>query len=153
MLEVEAMTPVPKPTTRPKGRKKGLQRTRLKRRRARRIDRESPAERYYKRWIHEQPCYGIPGANPCLYPVEQSHLRDHTGASLKESNFQSIPLCKRMHDSYDGRASWYFKGWTKDERKSWFKQRIADAHKRFEIEHGCKPEEWSANGPVHHKPL
>jgi hypothetical protein len=35
-----------------------LQRSRMRRRRARRIDRETPAEKYYKGWIHTRWCQG-----------------------------------------------------------------------------------------------
>ena len=135
------MTPCPKPTARPKGRKKGLQRTRIRRKRARRIDRETSAEAHYRAWVHEQPCEAY--SPSCFDTVEQAHLRDMTGLGRKESGFKTIPLCSWHHRAYD-QAGGVFRNWTLPERKSWFRQRIADAHKRFEIEHGCKPEEWRA---------
>ena len=127
---------VPKPAPRKKKPRKALRRTWMRKKAPRRIARETPAEMYYKRWIHGEPC--VCG---CSRPVQQSHLRHMTGASRKENNFMSIAQDFDDHMALtEGRGR--FAGMTKFERFAWFMSEIAKAHAAFYTQHGCRPEDY-----------
>lgn len=134
------MNPQPKPEPRPKKARKPLRRTWMRKKTPRRIARETPGEKYYKRWIHTQSC--VCG---CNRPVQQSHLRNMTGASLKENNFMSIAQCQPDHDDWTN-ARGRFKGMSKLERFAYFIGRISDAHLVFAVTHGCSPNMYEPDG-------
>lgn len=131
---------VPKPEPRPKRPRKPLKRSWMRKKTPRRIARETPAEKYYKHWIHAQPC--VCG---CGQPVQQSHFRSMTGIARKESNFQSIAQCAPDHRDFT-EARGRFAGLTKLERFVWFTVEIKRVHARFKEQHGCRPEDWQ---PTH----
>ena len=88
----------PKPEPRPKKPRRWL-----RRKRPRRLKKQSPADRRFLRWIHQQPCCGaecIPG-HVCSGPIEASHYRDMTGMGLKSAATTCIPLCRSAHQDYD----------------------------------------------------
>ena len=119
----------------------------LRRKRPRRIDRETPAEKYWKGpWLHSRPCVGLRSftGHVCTTPVQQMHLRDHTGIGLKSSNFTSIPGCQNLHASYD-QAFGVFAPLGLEGRKSWFACRLIEERADFELEHGCTAEEYSGS--------
>lgn len=136
--------PVPKPAPRAVKARKPLTRGKtMRRKRARRIDRETPAERYYKQWVHERNCVGALLHQCDGTRIQQAHYRDRTGISLKESNLRSLPMCKRLHDAYDGRArDVCFLNWTLELKKLWFLGKLTIVHADFEREHGRPPEAW-----------
>ena len=95
-------------------------------------------------WLHTRPCialYQIFGSLVHVHSesdqlenkLEAAHFRDLTGASLKESDLTAIPLCKRVHDMYDGRTlrGSYFEGWTRDEKKTWHRKMQAAVRSRY----------------------
>lgn len=110
----------------------------MKRKRARRIDRETPVEMDYKRWIHDpdQVCdlsVSVPG-HVCggIGGLQAAHLRDMTGLGLKENWLETIPACPDGHDEIDGRApSKFFGAMSLDEKKAWMRSRIAVHNARF----------------------
>src|SRR5512142_1331793 len=139
------MTPCQKPVKRaPKARRPLRRRKPMAKKAPRRIARETLAEKYYKRWIHTRICQGVwyVEGHRCRLPIQQLHIRDMTGASLKESNFDTITGCAGLHEEYD-QAKGYFTGWSTDERKSWFRIQIMRAHSHFVAVHGCRPEDWT----------
>lgn len=126
----------PKPVKREPKPRKPLRRTWMRKKPPRRIARESAAEKYYKHWIHTQPC-----TCGCKRPVQQSHERDMTGMGLKEDNFRSIAMCYALHQDWTlglGR----FAGVSKEGRKAYFHLLVLEAHSRFVHQHGCRPEDW-----------
>jgi len=133
---VSLLHAVPKPTRSPKEPKRLRRRSWMRRKTPRRIDRETPAEKYYKRWIHGEPC--VCG---CTRPVQQSHLRNMTGAARKENNFMSVAQCAEDHQAFTENRG-RFIGMTKFERFSWFIGQIARVHLEFSRQHGCRPQEY-----------
>lgn len=136
----------PKPTKRSKPHRP-LQRKRpMRKRRARRIDRETPVEKAWKSWVHTRPCVGLlhfNGARPhvCSGPIQQCHVRNHTGASLKPQEFESFAACRLLHDQFDGRdPKGAFEGWTNEQRKTWGLGRAIEARADFHLEFGYPPD-------------
>lgn len=128
----------PKPSPRPAKARKPLRRTWMRKKAPRRIARETPAEKYYKAWIHGEQC--VCGCNAV---VQQSHLRNMTGASRKENNFMSIAQCLVDHRHFT-EATGRFAGMSKLNKFAWFMGELSRTHARFKAEHGCRPEDWSA---------
>jgi len=141
---VNYLHPVPKPTRVAKARKPLKRKRYMVKRSPRRIARETPAEKYYKTWIHTRWCCGFTAApgHRCMGPIQQLHIRDMTGASLKESNFKTITGCQALNEEYD-QAMGYFVGWSKPDRKAWFRIQILRAHADFLSQHGCCPEDYA----------
>lgn len=140
----------PKPVRKEK-KSKGPSRSRMRRKRPRRIDRETPAERFWKGpWIHSRRCVGLRsftehvcishGSGPV---VQQAHFRDHTGLGLKASNFQSLPMCAPLHAEYDS-TSGVFAPMGLVGKKEWFRARLLEERADFQREHGCMPEDRAA---------
>jgi hypothetical protein len=107
----------------------------MKKKSARRIKRDA-AFQPYNDWQRGEPCDAIEAfpSHVCDGPVQQAHLRDHTGLGLKELPTSTLRLCMGAHDDYDGRRrpSVLFTGLTLDEKKDWMKARIALQVARFE---------------------
>lgn len=139
----------PKPEPKAKKARQGLKRTRLKRKSARRISRKSDEERAFLEWLHKQECCAkgisfVMGTYNVTHwcfagmqydgapPVQAAHFRDHTGASLKESDLTAIPLCNDLHDDYDGRRTYFFKGWPLEAKKDWHRLRQAETREKWE---------------------
>lgn len=120
----------PKPTPRPKKRRKWM-----RRKRARRIEKQTPEDRRYLAWLHTQPCVGAESVprHECLGRIEAAHFRDVTGASRKEPDTTCIPLCQSLHGDYD-QARGYFYGIPRDERKLWHQSQQLRMRIRYEAE-------------------
>lgn len=138
----EAIHPVPKPQKAVKPRRY------MRRKSARRIAKEGSEERAFMDWLHKQECCAKGNAfivggsvyttthwcfagmygNP---PVEASHFRDHTGMGRKESDLTCIPLCREMHDDYDGRRPHMFAGWSIEAKKDWHRLRQKETQERW----------------------
>jgi hypothetical protein len=117
-----------------------LKRSPMKRRRARRIDRETPREKLYKEFVHTRPCIGRRGliGHVCKQlPVQQAHVRNlHgvTGASLKPDNFDSIPACGWLHDHIDGRGTRRespFRVWPREVLREWLASYVREENEAF----------------------
>lgn len=129
--------PDPKPIRLRKERKK-LTRRAMVRKRARRIDQETPLEKRYRAWIHVQWCAAVgtmPGHTFCVGPIQMAHFRNMTGTGRKESSIDSIALCRAAHESYD-QALCYFAGMSKEDRKRWFMARLIETHAQYQLETG-----------------
>lgn len=124
-----------KPAPRVKAARAPLPRSRMKAKRARRIDRETPQEKLYKAWIHTQPCVGehfgkTDVGHKCEGAIEQSHERNMTGLGLKSNNLRSIPMCAWLHRLWEQHDGW-FRGWSKEGRRLWFGARVDKFNARF----------------------
>jgi hypothetical protein len=102
----------------------------------RRIARETPREKLYKAWIHEQMCVAHPGVSnlACIGPIEQSHERSMTGMGRKEPNLRSIPMCRHLHQTWEQHDG-FFTGWTKARRRAWFDIHVRYYNAKFDKEH------------------
>jgi hypothetical protein len=111
----------------------------FKPRTARRIKRETPEDKAWKRWIHDQPCVGHEWAdhvcmNRLSLPtglVEQSHVRYQTGLGLKPLEKQSLPMCGWLAWAFDEMRG-PFAGMSSFERFAWAMPRLQDHWRRFE---------------------
>jgi hypothetical protein len=114
----------------------------MEKRRARRKDREAPAEAVHRHWVHDQVCVGVralPG-HVCVDRVTQSHLRDFTGTSVYPPEWDSLAMCWTLGVVHWEEKTGPFKGWSKDERKTWFRGLLAEEHVRFDRQHpGLRP--------------
>lgn len=144
------MTAFPKPQREQRARKPLKRSGPIKRKSARRIAKQTAEERAFMDWLHKQECCAkglviVPGVNPpyttmhwCFAgqyegqePVQAAHFRDHTGTGRKESDLTCIPLCRTIHDDYDGRTQELFKGWSLEARKDWHRLRQQETQDRW----------------------
>lgn len=127
----------PKPAREVKTRKPLKRSKQMRKRRARRIDRETPVEKVYRAWVHNRPCAARElFGHVCDGPIQMAHFRNMTGLGLKENNVRSIALCRRGHlDEYDQTAG-PFAAMGKVGKKYWFECRLIEAHADFALEHG-----------------
>lgn len=76
---------------------------------------KTPRDQQYLAWLRKQGCC------LCAMPAEASHhgLR---GMSIKPSDYETIPLCRRHHQRYHDTGSPHtmLDGMTRDERREWF---------------------------------
>lgn len=80
-------------------------------------------------FVRSQPCVGlshIPG-HKCWGINTASHLRDHTGASLRESSDFTCCKCQVLHGDWETRRG-PFKGWSNEKRVTWMRERCAEMH-------------------------
>jgi hypothetical protein len=107
----------------------------MKKRRARRIDRETPKEKVFKSWIHGEPCAAaehVPGHH-CKGGIEQSHERSiakGSGAGLKLNNFESWAFCWGAARDWDNNRG-DFDRWPKAKRLKFSAERVIEANARF----------------------
>jgi hypothetical protein len=137
------VTAFPKPVKKAKTPKPLKRGSYMKRKRARRIDRKTEAEKAWLAHIHVEGARSgvceawrwwmssldVTDGHVCIRPFEAAHIRDMTGLSRKESDLETILLCKPIHEQYD-QANGLFAGWPKTTRKEWFRARLADARAR-----------------------
>lgn len=89
-------------------------------------DDSDPGRRAFAR---AQACVGlafIPG-HRCRGENECSHLRDQTGAGLKEPDEFSCSMCRWLHAAWEEHRG-PFAGWTKEQRAEWMRERCAETH-------------------------
>lgn len=118
-------------------------RKRMKRGPSRRTLNRTLAAALYVRWLHDgRPCACRGDASPCSGRIEQAHARGlsgPTGLGLKESDFDSIPLCSKHHRDYDQHKG-VFAGWSREARKRWMRAAIAVEHVEFKLGGGVIPD-------------
>jgi len=79
--------------------------TRMVRKRQRRIDRETPAEKTHKRLIRRMTWCLARDFGPCEGPLQAAHLARSRGTGLPHGTQEDTAmLCLSHHDQYDGRA-------------------------------------------------
>lgn len=80
-------------------------------------------------FVRAQACVGLawfPG-HKCWGRNTVSHLRDHTGASLRESSDFTHCKCSSLHGDWEARRG-PFKGWSNERRVDWHRDRDAEMH-------------------------
>lgn len=83
-----------------------MKRSWIKRRRQRRLERETDAERIYKTLVMSMGrCLAGDEYGPHTGPLQGAHLAPCRGVGLPHGRANDIgPLCMGHHDQYDGRA-------------------------------------------------
>jgi hypothetical protein len=116
----------------------------IRRKRTRRVERKTAEEQAYTAWVHTRTCVGrrsfqggMSGVGPhrCEGCIQQSHgrnLHGVTGLGLKPNDLDSIPMCAALHAQWEQRAGW-FEGWSKEDRRAWFVERIAEENAAFQM--------------------
>ena len=142
LVALEGQLLIPKPAPRRKAAPAGLQRSWIKKKRARRIDRETPREKVYKIWIHHQSCAagGVPG-HVCNGPIEQSHERSiakGSGTGVKLNNFESWAFCWQAARDWDNNRG-IFNRWPKTRRLKYSAERVIEANAMFEADYATRP--------------
>lgn len=86
---------------------KPMKRSRIKWKPARRIDRETPAEKEHKRGILEMRVCAFSrysGAGRCQGPLQSGHLGHSGGMGAKHGDWTTATrMCMSHHDQWDGR--------------------------------------------------
>jgi hypothetical protein len=94
----------------------------------------------YVRWVHGRPCV-LDAAHACAGPIQQSHGRNldgPTGMGRKESDFDSVPMCRGCHEQWE-QYKGAFAGWTREQRRLWMQAQIVIEHAEFELSGGVLP--------------
>lgn len=125
----------PKPERRPRAPKPLRRWKRMRKQRARRIDRKSDEERVFLAWLVTQTCEADGQwfdymKHVCYGPLQVAHPRNMTGLGLKESDLKAVRLCESIHTQYDQHRG-AFRDWTREERLKWFAEMNRKAHVRF----------------------
>lgn len=113
----------PKPVPKVKQRKPLKRKRYMRKRRARRIERQTPMEQAFVHWLHDQPC--ALRSWECNGSIQAAHFRDMTGLGRKERDETCIPLCRKHHEDYD-QAKNYFAAWDRGWRKLWHQARQSE---------------------------
>jgi hypothetical protein len=109
-----------------------MKRSRLRRKPARRIQRETPVERSYVAWLHLRPCVGVAMyGHVCDGRIEQSHERRNTGLGLKAPPRRSVPMCSQLHGHWENHCC-EFAGWSRDKRAEFMDKHISRENAAFE---------------------
>jgi hypothetical protein len=104
----------------------------MRRRSARRIQRETPGDRLYVSWLHLRLCVGVAiYGHVCHGRIEQSHERKHTGLSLKAPPRRSVPMCSKLHQDWEQHRG-PFEGWDRDRRVEFMDKHISRENAAFE---------------------
>ena len=111
-----------------------LQRSRMRRRTSRRVKAKTADERKFLSWLHRQVCAGwaqFP-SHFCDGPIQAAHFRNHTGTGRCEPYDTCIPLCRMLHDEYDGRTPpKHFAGKSLEDKKAWHVARQEETRRMF----------------------
>jgi len=119
-------------------------------RRPRRLDKpqSDPAR---LEWVREQPClvpelllsHGREGASALMFSIarcrgrtEACHEGRKPGMAMKCDDALTLPMCSAHHRQWTDHTG-IFKGWTKEQRRSWADERIAETTARY-LSHGNK---------------
>lgn len=143
-------------------RRKPLRRSRsIRKRIPRRVQRMTAEDRAYRDWVHRQPCVGIAAFPPardrfgligldgiatmhvcCEDSVQQSHDRAGAGVAMKAPERRSVAMCHCLHREWEEHTG-RFAGWSKEQRRAFMNNHIAEANAKFDREHGAavRPEE------------
>jgi hypothetical protein len=113
----------------------------MKKKRARRIDRETPREKVFKSWIHDQPCAArhVRG-HVCEGRIEQSHERSlakGSGTGVKLNNFESWAFCWQAARDWDNNVG-IFNRWPKAKRLAYSAARVVEANEMFEADYATR---------------
>ena len=105
----------------------------IKPRRPRRLDKpqSDPAR---LAWVREQVCTLGAQGYICGGRTEAAHEGRKPGLALKCPDAQTIPLCQTHHRQWTDHTG-VFKGWTKEQRRAWAEERIAETTARY-LSHG-----------------
>ena len=109
------------------------------------ISRSKPLRKKRSRRVERmRPCVGrrsfgggMSGVQPhrCDGPIQQSHGRNLdgvTGLGLKPNDLVSVPMCAGLHAQWEQRRG-HFEGWDKEERRTWFLERIVEENAAFRM--------------------
>lgn len=115
-----------KPAPRMKAASAPLRRSRMKVKAPRRLDGPG-SDPGRLEWCRHQVCVGVIAFpdHMCRGPVDPSHLRNHTGAGLKEPDSKTCPKCRDLHMQWEERRG-YFAGWSNERWLAWILLRIAE---------------------------
>lgn len=102
----------------------------MRRKRARRIDRETPLERFCKAMVHRLPCVGIVHieGHVCIGDIEQSHERSiakGSGLGVKLKATEVCSMCWGLAREWDVNQG-PFDRWPKARRLEWMAERVAE---------------------------
>ncbi len=122
-----------------------MKRSYIRRKSPRRISKQTPEEKAYQEWVHDQECVGVRSfstveygrrqtSHVCQGRIEQSHDRNMTGMGLKAPDRDSVPMCSELHRQWEQRTA-LFLGWERAYRKLWMRERIIEENARFDVEH------------------
>jgi hypothetical protein len=122
-----------------------LRRSYIRRKSPRRISKQTPEEKAYQEWIHEQECVGVRSfstveygrrqtSHVCQGRIEQSHDRNMTGMGLKAPERDSVPMCSELHRQWTDHSG-LFSQWEKPYRRLWMRERIREANDAFDAGH------------------
>jgi hypothetical protein len=73
---------------------------------------------------------------PCFGRTEACHEGKKPGVGMKCADSETIPLCQKHHGHWT-RHSGVFVGWTKEQRREWADDRIAETTALF-LSHGSR---------------
>lgn len=92
----------------------------IRRRRPRRLERQTPEDRERLRAVHLLRCCvsRVPYAGPCRLPIQASHVRQMTGLGLKPPDSDTLPMCAGHHEDWEQRKG-VFRGWSDGQRWTW----------------------------------
>jgi hypothetical protein len=131
--------PQPKPEPRPKKARRPMKRTRIRSRRPRRLDtaQSDPARLAF---VREQACVvpfseTLPGSGfavtgGCKGRTEACHEGKKPGIGMKCNDAETLPMCSSHHGQWTDHRG-VFAGWTKEQRRQWADERIAETTARY----------------------
>lgn len=108
----------------------------IKPRRPRRLDKpqSDPAR---LEWVRGETCavwWRVSRRYPCEGRTEACHEGPKPGMSMKCDDAQTMPMCTAHHRQWTDHVG-MFKGWSKERRRAWADERIAETTARY-LSHG-----------------
>lgn len=89
-------------------------------------------------WVRMQQCAVAPrtGFARCNGLTEACHEGRKPGMAMKCPDAETMPMCTLHHRQWTDHTG-LFKGWTKEQRRTWADERIAETTARY-LSHGNK---------------
>ena len=81
-------------------------------------------------WLRSQKCCAPDSPGGCQGPTEPHHASQH-GMGQRAHDHMAIPLCHHHHIEQWHRGSGVFKTWTKEQKRSWFAERLSEVWQRY----------------------
>jgi hypothetical protein len=78
----------------------------------------------------------VSAPGPCAGRTESCHEGRKPGLALKCPDSQTMPMCSLHHRQWTDHTG-VFKGWTKEQRRHWADERIAETTARY-LSHGSR---------------
>jgi hypothetical protein len=113
----------------------------------------SPADAEWVGFVHQEPCVGIAdfAGHKCWSPddenpIDASHVGRRGGVALKGPWTHTIPKCRRLHMQLHA-LSGPFKGWTREQLRSWGMAHVRRLDAKFRARDLGAPSQAEAPAP------